>query len=487
MTVGLVVANPFPFKAVPVQQDNFVTRALQELQTLSASDPALLPISSAQTAGSVSIIDVSAAATRLDQANALGNLGLHFLKSQGGADLDPQPTTVAFKMGAASALPVGTINDPRHVFIINYEGDPPAANGSWGMISTGPGPLSGPGMALDLSRFDLMSGGRSMEFDGPAPSVRANDMVMGPLMPLFTNGSSTGLASIFSSSNASIQNGSLLETASPGWMSYVTTGGWGTSLLQSSTFHSGDDPATEEGSPSTLPPQVAPAPDGFLSDLLTGPDAVTLTAVDNIQQFAELVPLPGSSLALIATLWTVSSDSQTALARWNGASVSSLVPSKPAVAQPNWTGFVMGLDEALEQSGSDVRAGILSDDWLPNEDRGSDAFGEPLEEYWPIVLLPAGEASEIVRGLARTSRGKNLDEEIPAAGGETTLAVPAGLSIWTNPAEETAPGSEEGRLVASGTISVLSVSASALIASRVWRKRKRQWRSYFSAMARKGQ
>ena len=48
-----------------------------------------------------------------------------------------------------------------------------------------------------------------------------------------------------------------------------------------------------------------------LNVLLGGPDLPTSTDPGGVEQVAELVPLPETSLALAATLWTVSSDSPT--------------------------------------------------------------------------------------------------------------------------------------------------------------------------------
>ena len=67
-----------------------------------------------------------------------------------------------------------------------------------------------------------------------------------------------------------------------------------------------DEMATEASPPASITAGEVP-----LSILLSGPDAPAQTGSDRLEQVAELIPLEESSLALVATLWTVSSDSRT--------------------------------------------------------------------------------------------------------------------------------------------------------------------------------
>ena len=44
---------------------------------------------------------------------------------------------------------------------------------------------------------------------------------------------------------------------------------------------------------------------------MAGPETPVQATADDLEQVAELIPLEESSLAMVATLWTVSSDSRT--------------------------------------------------------------------------------------------------------------------------------------------------------------------------------
>jgi hypothetical protein len=97
-----------------------------------------------------------------------------------------------------------------------------------------------------------------------------------------------------------------------------------------------------------FPPDELPELTAILSSLwneLLGESAnLSLPLAGPLQQITTLDPLDDSSLALTATLITVSSDAQAATTSGPGPVVVDASLSAP----PSWAGFVIGLDEAFE-------------------------------------------------------------------------------------------------------------------------------------------
>ena len=134
----------------------------------------------------------------------------------------------------------------------------------------------------------------------------------------------------------------------------------------------GDDVlAWEEGSTEPVSPASITAGGVSLNILLSGPDVPIHTEPGGLEQVAELVPLPESSLALAATLWTVPSDSPTSTPRWD-------LPAGKATDPDARTSHRLGVgalrDRHRPGPGTDLPrypGGILSSDGRHAEQRGN--------------------------------------------------------------------------------------------------------------------
>jgi hypothetical protein len=253
-------------------------------------------------------------------------------------------------------------------------------------------------------------------------------------------------------------------------MSYVATGGWVDSGTQSAVFRSDvvaglDETAAEPSTPASITAGELP-----LSSLLSGPDAPAQTGSDRLEQVAELIPLEESSLALVATLWTVSSDSRTTPPERDVAPAgASLKPVAPLDSPPSWMGYVIGLNEAFEPSQHDVEQGSFSGSRRPFEEaRGTLDEGLP----WQEPILPAAEQGSLdnVRGGSRTGR-------------QTDAKEACSLRSSLSPAGESRDrcSHHDGPTVAVASLPAISaVSAFGLIAGWFWTQRKR-WERFRSA------
>jgi hypothetical protein len=295
-----------------------------------------------------------------------------------------------------------------------------------------------------------------------------------PLVMQFATNKSSVTAHSPTSSNSSSQEASHGITSSEGWMSFIATGGWGSPIFQSQTYHSNDDPVSTEESSPTIPPVSG---ESSWSEFLTGPDALNAGLPEDLEQVIELAPLPGASHALIATLWTVSSDSSSAQEEWSSPSDGRLVPITAASA---WVSFVIGLDDALEQSRDQARASIFSDECQPtDEGRARDAIDVPFDSS-PVVLIRPGS----VLVAAGPLRGPGDAAAVGGTGIQPTNAeterptvlippVPLGLTGPLTLEEEPQTDAEAPGPLAAWGVSLLSFSASVFIAGKAWTKRRR--------------
>jgi len=293
---------------------------------------------------------------------------------------------------------------------------------------------------------------------------------------LMTTESATGRASgsglTVVSTGLSTQMDLRTDSGGAGWMSYVATGGWEACGAQSSVFRGDvvsapDETATEPSTPASITAGEVP-----LSILLSGPDAPVQTGSDRLEQVAELIPLEESSLALVATLWTVSSDSQTTPPNWDVEPAgASREPGAPLASPPSWTVFVIGLNEAFEQSQRDVEQGFLSSPRRPIEGargRGARTLDEGLPWQGPIVPAAERGSFERVRGGSRTGSPTSPDQATLLRGSNEARPLHSGR------AEDASAQSDEGQTVAVASLPTISaVSAFGLIAGWFWTQRKR--------------
>jgi len=242
----------------------------------------------------------------------------------------------------------------------------------------------------------------------------------------------------------------------------LATGGGG--MLDSSPF-AGDDVLTgDEGSTEPVSPASITIGGISLNALLSGPDVPIATDQGGLEQVAELVPLPESSLALAATLWTVPSDSPTSSTQWEASAGMAIDPDGRNASTSSWVLFVTGMDEALEQTSRDIRDSILSRDGRrAGNKRAPDAPDELVDWQGPILPAARGGLSEMQPSVPRTSPGVTLDE--------------ARQGTVRNQ-QDSRPRSDDAQPVVLAVMPMISaVSISTLIAGWFWRKCRRARRS----------
>jgi hypothetical protein len=375
-----------------------------------------------------------------------------------------------------------------------YIGPPPGPIAAY----TGPGEIVGPRFLEDAYDFG------EMEFTSPPPGFGTanwpgaklqqplidlnaiNDpdiSVLGSLMSSDLHGS--GPALMMTESNAGRASGSgfgsistglttqmdqSTDSGGSGWMSYVATGGLVVSGAQSTTFRGDMVPAPDETATEPSTPASITAGELPLSVLLSGPEAPAHTGSDRLEQVAELIPLDQSSLALVATLWTVSSDSQTPLPQIDVAPAGgSIDPGAPLASPPSWTVYVIGLNEAFEQSQRDVEQGFFSSPGRPIEGAGGQgALDEGLPWQGPIVPAAERGTFEKVRGGFRTGSLTSHDEATELRGRNEVRPCDSGR------AEAESSQAGERQVVAVASLPTISaVSTLGLIAGWFWTQRER--------------
>jgi hypothetical protein len=129
------------------------------------------------------------------------------------------------------------------------------------------------------------------------------------------------------------------------------------------------------------------------------------SGADDHSQIAELSPLDHSApLALAATLWITPSAVRAGpepVARNSGATARRL---DTVEASPAWKVYVMGLDQALEQSYREVRRGLSAEAGSMIERSRFEAAGG-LEWRGPIVPAASPRAIESSSEASRTGSG----------------------------------------------------------------------------------
>ena len=248
---------------------------------------------------------------------------------------------------------------------------------------------------------------------------------------------------------------SYVEDSSSSGLSYLATGQGNALAFQSSA----DDDllAWEESASEPVPPASIITGGLSLTNLLSGLDALTQPDPVGIEQVAELVPLPESSLALAATLWTVPSDSPTSSLRWHPPVEAAANANARAGVVSSWMLFVAGVDEALEQTCRELQENLPTsrgrqNDGNPNSPRRVARMARPHPTGRPTSA--ARDSNEVARNTSR------------AIGRQQKSALTR---------QSARPSQGDGQavvLAAMPTISVVSVFTA--IATWIWRKRQQR-------------
>jgi hypothetical protein len=196
-----------------------------------------------------------------------------------------------------------------------------------------------------------------------------------------------GVAPVSDSTAAAVQGGPALGCFGAGWTSVMTAGGSGIAVPEGSSSP-GEGVLSTGGSDDQVQPASITAGEIPLDILLSDPVSPTREVSVGLQQYAELIPGAESSLALVATLWSVPSDH-----RWErsdrGDPSSEREESVPPSASPAaWAAFVIGLDESFER-GRDACGKALSDEARKDREGAGSAAEERLDWRCPIIVAPA--------------------------------------------------------------------------------------------------
>jgi hypothetical protein len=332
-------------------------------------------------------------------------------------------------------------------------------DGEFTLSQLRPGPFM---MGPVLGRFSFQTNNdddqdTDMSFAGSLESIEMDDGISTWTTTPQTTGRATGRAPSFFVTDPSLQLDVRNEGPSTTGLSYLATGGGSTLYSPTSA---GDDVLTwDDDSTEPISSAAITVSGVSLSLLLSDPDLTIKTAPGNLDQVAELVPLPESSLALAATLWTVPSDSPSSSVRWDASTGRPIDPEVQKAATSSWILFVTGIDQALEQTSRDIRDGMFSHNPHQAADEGpAGAPDELIEWQGPILPGSQGGLRESKPKLPRTSRVVTSDE--------------AGLGTLRT-RHDSRPHSDDGQPVVLGVMPMISaVSIATMIAGWFWRKRQ---------------
>jgi hypothetical protein len=333
-------------------------------------------------------------------------------------------------------------------------------DGEFTLSQLRPGPFM---MGPVLGRFSFQTNNdddqdTDMSFAGSLESIEMDDGISTWTTTPQTTGRATGRAPSFFVTDPSLQLDVRNEGPSTTGLSYLASGGGGSTLY--SPTSAGDDVLTwDDDSTEPISSAAITVSGVSLSLLLSDPDLTIKTAPGNLDQVAELVPLPESSLALAATLWMVPSDSPSSSVRWDASTGRPIDPEVQKAATSSWILFVTGIDQALEQTSRDIRDGMFSHNPHQAADEGpAGAPDELIEWQGPILPGSQGGLRESKPKLPRTSRVVTSDE--------------AGLGTLRT-RHDSRPHSDDGQPVALGVMPMISaVSITTMIAGWFWRKRQ---------------
>jgi hypothetical protein len=316
----------------------------------------------------------------------------------------------------------------------------------------GPAPLrTGSVASADNDNSDV-------SYSGPLEIMDSDDGLSTSTTTAMSTGRTTGRPMSFFFTEPSIQVDSSSEVPNTGGLSYLATGGWSTVDSVPSGAVVDDLFAGEESSTEPVSPAAITAGGLSLNILLGGPDAMMRSEPGGLDQVAELVPLPETSLALAAALWSVPSDAPTTAPESDPPSGLATNPAKRPGDPSSWALFMTGTNQALEQTCRDIRDEIVSSRGRQPADENPSGGQDALIE-WQGPILPAAHAV----APANEPRSSLLKQ---------TVAFDD--AVATSQTEESSPSdSNPGTRVVLGAIPMLSVvSISTMIAGWFWKKRQ---------------
>ena len=303
--------------------------------------------------------------------------------------------------------------------------------------------------------------GTDMSYAGSLESIEMDDGILTWTAAAPATSRATGHALSFVVTDPSLQVEESSEVPNTSGLSYLATGDGAT--LYAPTSAGDDVHAWDESSTEPISPALIIGGGVSLNVLLSGPDVSVNTEPVDLEQVAELVPLPQSSLALAATLWTVPSDSPTPSRRWDLSAGNPDDPDARKALASSWVVFVTAMDEAMKQTCRDIRDGSFSGEGRHSGNEGPRGGPDELID-WKGPILPAGQGRllEPKSKLPRSGRGATFDEA-----GQGTVRTQ----------QDAQPHSDDGQPVVLGVMPMISVvSISTFCAGWFWRKWQRAQR-----------
>ena len=384
-----------------------------------------------------------------------------------GAAAGPRVDYLALERAASD----GTVTaDPSAIDVGYEDGPPPGAPSPFPAAALG----AMPGRGASQSNSDDESNTSSA---GPLPLIESNDgLALGTVMPVAA-GHAAGVVSSLGAQGPPQPIDSNGVAALASGLSYLAAGEGATRLAEPAAFavldpQSGDETSTEPVLPTSVAAGGVP-----LSVLLSGPVVPSETRAGDLEQVAELIPLPQSSLALAAALWTVSADSKPSPPGWDRLSPVASDPAASSASPSSWVVFLSGMEQAFEQSLRDLREDNGSRNAPAPENAGSSAWSDELLE-WQRPILPAAATALPATDLESARPGRVVAlvegfESLATAARQPTRAdLPADGGFSTQ--ETTWPQSRKRPSMVLGATSMLSlVSFATAAVGWLWRERKR--------------
>jgi hypothetical protein len=392
-------------------------------------------------------------------------------QASSGAAAGPRVDFLALeRIASDGTITAGSAADPFAIDGGNEDGPPPGV--PWPFLAALMGAVPGRGASQSTSDDEPDTSSA-----GPLPFIESTDgLVLGTVMPVAA-GHASGVVSSLAVQGPPQPIDSNGVAALASGLSYLAAGEGATRLAEPAAFsgmdpESGDESSTEPVSPTSMAAGGVP-----LSVLLSGPVVPSETQAGDLEQVAELIPLPQSSLALAAALWTVPADAQRSRPGWDRSWDVATDPAVPAAYPASWMVFLTGMDQAFEQSMRDLREDTVSRNESPLENAGPSGGSDELIE-WQRPILPAAAPAlpAIDSESPRPDRVISLvegSESLGTAARQPTRAdLPADGGLST---QETAwPQSRKRPPMVLGATSMLSlVSFATAAVGWLWRERKR--------------
>jgi hypothetical protein len=277
--------------------------------------------------------------------------------------------------------------------------------------------------------------------------------------------SSDGLGPIADSMSNTGPEDPSIESAGVDGMSYATAVGRGPALTQAA-FAPGEGASTSDGGPDEpVPPAPITAGEIPVDILLSDPGLSSQDGSMGLQQVVELIPVEDSSLALVATLWSLPSGPSSRPSDGDDPPGEREESVPTSASPPPWAVFVIGLDEAYER-GRDACGKALRDGARQEEGVAEDGAEGRLE--WRCPIIPAPE------GKSRPDWAAG-DRAIPSGEADSNRPVPSRSSGDEERIARLSPehGAGDGQPPTEGAVPLAwAVPGSALIAGWFWARRR---------------